>query len=89
MSELNLNFLHSNRHEPTKSEITEIHGLALSIEAIVKALDGYAGYDDSDLSNVCMGVCTALELLIDPIIEYMGNYAGDLPTPEKGEEKQQ
>jgi len=28
-----------------------------------------------------------LELLIDPVIGYLSNYDGDIPTPEKAEEE--
>ena len=85
MSKLNLNFeVPKERHEPTQNEIAQIEGLALSIEAIVKALEAYAAYygDKADLGNVCVGVCNALELLVDPVIEYFSNYAGDA-APEK------
>ena len=92
MAKLNFNFQKTDRrYEPTKSEILQIEGLALSIEAIVKALDAYAidYYDKPDMGSVCVGVCNALKLLIDPVIEYLSNYAGDVPTPEnqEGEEE--
>ena len=96
MARLNLNFHETTgRHEPTKTEINQLEGIALSIEAIVRALYVYASDDAEDtgeakkphgLHSVCMGICNALELLIDPIIEYMGNYAGLEPTPEDKKE---
>ena len=83
MSKLKLNFYESTaRREPTKSEIAQIEGLALGIEAIVKALKAYVLYYDDDTSSVCAGACNVLELLIDPIIEYMSTYAGDIAPEE-------
>ena len=89
MAELNLNF-HENtgRHEPTKSEIIQIESVAISVEAIIKALAGYArGSRDNeqDIMGVCLGVCNALELLMYPVIDYLSEYAGDAPAPEEGE----
>ena len=87
---LNLNFHESTgRHEPTKSEIYQLEGITLSVEALVKALYVYASEDTGpheDIHSVCMGICNALELLIDPVIEYMTNYAGHEPAPEATEE---
>ena len=88
MAELNLNFHKvTGRYKPTKSEIVQIEGLALSVEAILKTLNAYANEnnDSGDMGGVVMGVCNALGLLIDPIIGYLSNYAGDLPTPEEAE----
>ena len=86
MAKLNLNFhQETGRHEPTKHEIVQIEGLALSVEAIIKALYIYTAetHDEAqEMSGVCMGVCNALKLLIDPVISYMGNYAGDAPAEE-------
>ena len=86
MAELNLNF-HKNigRHNPTKNEIVQIESVAVSIESIIKALNAYADGNHRDIDVVCMGVCNAMELLIDPVIEYLSNYAGDAPTTEKTE----
>jgi hypothetical protein len=83
MAKLNLNFVQkTGRYEPTKNEIYQLEGLALSIEAIIKTLYMYANEGKEDTTGVCMGVCNALEILIDPIVEYMGNYAGNIATPE-------
>ena len=89
MARLNLNFHETTeRHDPTKGEIRQLAGIALSIEATVKALFVYAsdaagGVERTkDLDMVCMGACNALELLIDPIVEYMNEYAGQEPCPE-------
>ena len=87
MAELNLNFHEqTERHEPTKSEIIQIEGLAISVDAIIKTLAEYArGSRDNaqDIGGVCLWVCNALELLMSPIVEYMSEYAGDVPTPEE------
>jgi hypothetical protein len=91
MAKLNLNFHQSTgRYNPTKYEIVQIESLALSIEAIIKVMAHYSVNYDNDkhsgeaMSN-CLGVFNALELLIEPIVEYMGDYAGDTPEPEQGE----
>ena len=91
MAKLSLNFCEpTGRHEPTRNEINQIESVALSIEAMVKALYAYASEDAGEkphgLHSVCMGVCNALELLIDPVIEYMANYAGQEPAPEATKE---
>ena len=88
MSKLNLNFHEqTGRHEPTKSEIYQIEGLAISVEAIIKALAAYANgsRDREDMDGVCLGVCNALELLMGPVIEYLSEYAGNAPAPEEVE----
>ena len=83
MAKLNLNFHQQiGRHEPTKNEIYQIEGIALSVEAIIKALGVYAYYKSEDTDGVCLCVCNTLELLMEPILEYLTNYAGDLPAPE-------
>jgi len=86
MAKLNLNF-HENtgRHEPTKNEIYQIEELAVSVEAIIKALGAYANGSRKDIDGVCLGVCNALELLMEPVVEYLCNYAGNAPTPEEAE----
>ncbi|MDR0448029.1 MAG: hypothetical protein LBH07_05115 [Treponema sp.] len=87
MAKLNVNFHQStDRYEPTKSEITDIEALAFSVTAIIKTLWAYACVNDKengDVSDVCMCVCNALELLMEPITGYMTEYAGDIATPEK------
>jgi hypothetical protein len=85
MGKINLNFIqNTGRHNPPKQEIHEVEGLAFSVEAIIKTLYAYANANDdkADIGSVCMYVCYALELLMDPITEYLSNYAGDVPTPE-------
>ena len=88
MAELNLNFIQeTGRRELTKSEIAQIQGLALSIEAIIKALAAYSNENDGNdaskgFGNECYYVCRALELLIDPIIGYMSDYAGESASKE-------
>jgi len=87
MATLNLNFHKpTGRHNPTKDEIVQIESIAVSVEAIIKALAEYGRStrdDAKDMGNVCLGVCNALELLIDPVIGYLSNYAGDAAAPEK------
>jgi len=86
MAELNLNF-HKNteRRDPTEDEIVQIESVAISVGAIIKTLGEYADANHKDLSGVCTSVCNALELLINPVIEYLSNYAGDVSAPEKAE----
>jgi len=87
MATLNLNFNEqTGRHNPTKHELAQIESLAFGIEAIIKALGEYADADHEDLGSVCMSVCNALELLIEPVCDYLSNYAGDVPTAEEAEE---
>jgi len=84
MAKLNLNFHEqTGRHNPTKHELAQIESIALGIEAVIKTLGEYADADHEDLGSVCMSVCNALELLIDPVILYLSNYAGDTPAPEE------
>jgi hypothetical protein len=86
MAKLNLNFIQkSGRYEPTKNEIYQLEGLALSIGAIIKTLNVYANENSGsgDLGSVCMSVCNALEILIDPITEYMGDCAGSPASPKE------
>jgi hypothetical protein len=84
MAKLNLNFhQQTGRYELSKNEIYQIEGIALSIEAILKTLGAYANEGTDDIGSVCQSVCSALEILIDPVVEYLGNYAGSEPAPEK------
>jgi hypothetical protein len=89
MAKLNLNFHKNTEHRnPTKDEIVQIEGVAISVEAIIKTLAVYAEYtnDDSrDMGGICTSVCNALELLIKPVVEYLSNYAGDVSAPEETE----
>ena len=88
MAILNLNFHQpEGRRIPTEDEIHQIEGLARSVEAISKSLHAYACNtfaNDDDITDVCLGVSNALELLIDPVIEYMTEYAG-IAAPETEE----
>jgi hypothetical protein len=87
MAKLNLNFhKQTGCHNPTKHEIVQIGSIAFGVEAIIKALGEYAERDHEDLGSVCMSVCSALELLIEPVCDYLSNYAGDAPDPEEAEE---
>jgi len=53
MAKLNLNFHNSTgRYEPTKSEIYQLEGLALSIEGIVKTLGAFAN-ENNDPHTAC------------------------------------
>jgi len=87
MAELNLNFHEqAGGRKPTKMEIYQIESVAISVEAIIKALGAYArGSRDNaqDMMGVCLGVCNALELLMEPVIGYLSEYAGDVPSPEE------
>jgi hypothetical protein len=92
MAELNLNF-HKNtdRYNPTEDEIIQIESVAISIEAIIKTLAEYArgSRDDAkDTRCVCLYVCNALELLMAPVIDYLSEYAGDVPARKKQKGKQ-
>jgi hypothetical protein len=86
MAKLNLNFhKETGRYEPSKNEIVQIAGIALSVEAIVKTLYIYASESNEstvEKDGVCMGICTALEALMGPIVDYLGEYAG-LPAIEE------
>jgi hypothetical protein len=85
MAKLNLNFhQQTGRRKPTENEIAQIGALAYSVEAIIKTLSVYTNENNNQNvdGNVCMSVCDALELLIEPIVDYMCNYAGDVPAPE-------
>ena len=89
---LNVNFhQQTGRRPPTKQEINELECLALSIEAIVKAMRFLCIENDNKEKahgtlGSCISICSALELLMEPITDYMCNYAGDTPTPETVEE---
>jgi hypothetical protein len=87
MAELNLNFHEqTGRHNPTEKEFCQIEGLAVSVDAIIKTLAVYAehtNHNREDIGGVCLWVCNALELLMEPVIEYLSNYAGGAPAPEK------
>ena len=90
MAKLNLNFLdNSGRRDPTRSEIYQIQRLALSVTDIIKTLESYAdeNCDPSAACGVCLSVCNALELLMDPIVDYMSNYAGNTPAPESDDKQ--
>ena len=87
MAKLNFNFHEqTGRHNPTKDEIVQIESLAFDIEGVVKALEEYASGEHEDIGSVCVGVCHTLELLIEPVIDYFSNFAGDAPAPEEAEE---
>ena len=86
MAKLNLNFSQAvGRYNPTRSEICQIEVIALGIEAVVKALSAYAEAEHEDGNGVCMGVCNVLELLIDPVIDYLSENAGLKAAPEPDE----
>jgi DNA-binding transcriptional MerR regulator len=85
MAKLNLNFHEvTGLRRPTEQEIAQLQELGFSIEAIIKTLGAYAAKNNNrmgtDTATVCMCVCNALELLIEPIVEYLANYAGELPA---------
>jgi hypothetical protein len=86
MAEVNLNFHNqTSRYNPTERELCQIEGLAVSVDAIIKTLAEYAentNHSREDIGGVCLNVCNALELLMAPVIEYLCNYAGNVPTPE-------
>ena len=87
MAKLNLNFhQQTKRYSPTKQDIYALEGIALSVEAIIKAMGDYCDKSSSENAHealgVCMSICNALELLIEPIVDYMGNNAGDMAAQE-------
>ena len=87
MAKLNLNFHEqTDRHNPTNHEIVQIGSVAFSVMAIIKTLEEYAASGNhDDIDSVCVNVCYALELLIEPVCNYLSNYAGDAPAPEEAE----
>jgi len=86
MAKLNLNFhKQTGRHNPTEHELDQVVGVALSVEGIIKALEDYAYGKHEDTESVCINVCYALELLIEPVIDYLSNYAGEEPEPDEAE----
>ena len=91
MARLNLNFHQvTGRREPTKQEIDQIEGLALSIESISKAMIRYTCdtttiEEANEAITACMGVFRVFELLIAPVIDCLANYAGDEAAPEPTE----
>jgi hypothetical protein len=87
MAKLNLNFHQPGYYEPTKHEIYQLDCIAIGIEAIVKAMIGYCScHGDKESAHEavgnCHGVFNALELLIEPIVNYMANYVGNIAAPE-------
>jgi len=84
MAKLSLNFHGpTGMSEPTENEIDQLGGLALDIKMIIKALGKCAleGRDkNAETADICMGVCNVLELLMDPLVDYMMNYA-EAPQP--------
>jgi len=88
MAKLTLNFNEQAEiHIPTKSEIAEIECAARSADAIIKALSAYVRTEKMDPTDVCMGVCDALKLLMAPVVDYLFEYAWQGPAPESGKEK--
>ena len=89
---LNLNFCkETKRREPTKQNIIELECLAHNIKAVIKAMGDYCMANDSkehamEAVGECLSLCNVLELLIEPIIDYMCDYAGEPPAPETTEE---
>ena len=90
MAKLNLNFHKTGYYKPTQSEIGQLETLALCIRAIVRVMARYTvdhadERDTYEVTNNCTSVFTALELLIDPLVEYMTDAAGNEAKPEPGE----
>ena len=94
MTKLNLNFHKTTGcYEPTKSEIGQLETLTLSIKAIVQVMARYtndcndcgSNRDDFEVTNNCASVFNALELLMEPLVKYMTDYAGKEAAPESGE----
>ena len=94
MAKLNLNFHEvTGLRKPTTQEIGQLQELGFSIEAIIKTLGAYAANtnnrtgtsDKSETVSVCMCVCNVLELLIKPLVDYMGDSAGDMAATEPDE----
>jgi hypothetical protein len=85
MAKLNLNFHEqTGRRNPTKDEIVQIESVAVSVEAIIKTLAAYTEHTrDEDIGCVCVSVCNVLEMLIDPVIGYLSEYAGNVPAEGK------
>jgi len=93
MAKLNLNFHQMAGCEPTKQEICQLEGIALSVDAMIKVMAAYCtDINDKEKANEALGFCTsicyALELLMEPIVDYMVNYARNPAGPE-GEDPQE
>ena len=88
MARLNLNFQEDKDYRnPTKREIVELEFLTMNVNSVIKVLAGYvmdnANNELEEVTVNTIGVLNALELLMEPIVDYMSNYAGKTPTEEK------
>jgi hypothetical protein len=77
----------TDRRPLTKSEIIELSIVAQNIAAITEVMQEYACVVRADkaydaLVN-CMGVFNVLEWLIQPVTDYLTEYAGEEAAPEE------
>jgi hypothetical protein len=93
MTKLNLNFHETTGFcKPTESEIVQLETLARSINAIVQVMARYTndcthcGGDRGayEVSDNCACVFNALELLMEPLVNYMIDSAGKEAAPDSG-----
>jgi hypothetical protein len=81
----------TDRRRPlTESEIIELSIVAQSIAAITEVMQEYAcvirGDKAQDALANCMGVFNVLEWLIQPVADYLNEYAGEEAKPEEPEQ---
>ena len=83
--ELNLNFLkQEGLRMPTKREIMCLQTMAFSIQSIIRILRDASREGSGDMAKKLADFtcsCNALEILIEPIIDYLCNYAGKEANP--------
>jgi hypothetical protein len=93
MTKLNLSFRKTTGiFKPTESEIGQLETLARSINAIVQVMARYTNdctYCGShrganEVTDNCACVFNALELLMEPLVNYMIDSAGKEAAPDSG-----
>ena len=71
----------------TVSEINDITMAAQGIHAIIKVMNEYAINNQQDKDDDALGIYSSvfnvLDLLMDPIRDYLSAYAGSEAAPEK------
>lgn len=72
----------------TKNDIYHLSSTAMAIEAISEVMANYAcdNTEQKEQSSVivnCMHAFNVLNLLIDPIVDYLSEYAGEEAAPDE------
>jgi hypothetical protein len=84
--ELKLCFAESEQRPLTALEINDLNLAIQGAEAIIGFMREYTlSTSDKLAASKCTSACVVLKWLLEPISDYLFNFAGDKEIPEPGE----